>query len=55
MKYEEMILGAIPSPPDARDYSPDRFGVAMASNLPDEYVIPYITEPYNQGPYGQCL
>lgn len=55
MDYRNFINGAIPSPPDDRDYTIDKFNVVSASLLPAEYTIPCVPDVQNQGQFGQCV
>ncbi len=47
--------GFIPSNPDERDYGLDKLNVSMAGQYPDEFVIKYLPDIYNQGNIGMCV
>lgn len=54
MAYENVPLGAIPSPPGSRDYNVAMFA-AVKKAFPDNFQIPYNGQIKNQGVVGSCV
>jgi hypothetical protein len=55
MDYQKYKNGCLPSPPDSRDFTIDKFKVASATQLPTEYIIPYVPDIYDQGTSSMCV
>jgi hypothetical protein len=55
INFEHIPLGVVDSPEDTRDYTLETFGVDAFSNIPDEYIIPFLPNVYNQGSTSMCV
>jgi len=55
MDYKKIPCNIVSSPKDDRDYTVEKFKVASASQLPSEYIIPYVPNVYSQETTSMCL